>query len=269
MPLTPINGIDLYYELHGSAADAGGTPPLVAVAGLASDSQSWMPVVGPLAEHRRLVLFDNRGCGRSQPQDAASGIDAMAADCIALADHLGLERFDLLGHSMGGFVALTCALRHPERVHRLILANTAASSGARNDSLFADWAATLAGGMDPAVWFRNFFYWIFTPGFFARPDVVGEALRLALDYPHPQSPAGFSAQAAAMCGFDCRGRLAELRAPALALCAERDLIFPPDEALADLHAIPGAEVVVVPGQAHALHVEAPAQFLAPVLDFLD
>lgn len=268
MPSLHLDDIDLYYEQHGPAAAPDGPTPLVLVAGLASDSQSWLPVLAALAERRPVVIFDNRGCGRTTPQDCAGGIERMAADCIALADHLGLGRFDLIGHSMGGYIALACALAHPGRLRRLVLANTAATSPARNDSLFADWAANLADGTDAGRWFRTFFYWIFTPRFFEDPKAVADLLRLALDYPYPQSAAGFEGQIKAMRGFDRLGALAGLRTETLVLASGSDLIFPPGDDAAGLAAIPGADVAVVPGLAHALHVEAPGRFLDPVQAFL-
>jgi pimeloyl-ACP methyl ester carboxylesterase len=268
MPSLHLGDIDLYYETHGLAAAPDGPTPLVLVAGLASDSQSWLTVLPALAERRPVVVFDNRGCGRTTPQGGANGIDRMAADCIALADHLRLGRFDLIGHSMGGYVALDCALAQPERVRRLVLANTAATSPARNDSLFADWAAGLTEGTDAARWFRTFFYWIFTPGFFQDPKAVADLLRLALDYPYPQSAAGFAGQTRALRGFDRRAALAGLRTETLVLASGSDLIFPPGDDAAGLAAIPGARVVVVPELAHALHVEAPGRFLDPVEAFL-
>ncbi|KAA6182221.1 alpha/beta fold hydrolase [Thiohalocapsa marina] len=258
----------LYYEVHGPAPAQSPRPPLLLVAGLASDSQSWGTVLAPLAAERCVVVFDNRGCGRSAPQDAPISIQAMAEDCIALADHLGIARFDLIGHSMGGMIALDCALRHPERIERLILANSAARASARNDRLFDDWAEALTAGIDPARWFRNFFYWIFTPGFFENRAALDEALRLTLAYPYPQSAAGFRGQVAAMRGFDRRADLRRLSSKTLVLCSEWDMIFPAASATAELAAIPGVSTMVVPGQAHALHVEAPHLFLPPAMDFL-
>jgi hypothetical protein len=90
-----------------------------------------------------------------------------------------------------------------------------------------DWSKSLDAGMAPALWFRNFFYWIFTPGFFARPEVVAQALRLPIDYPYPQSQARFRGQVAAMRGFDRRAGLADMRAPTRVLGCERDLVFRP------------------------------------------
>jgi len=269
MPILDRNGIELYYEVHGPSAETAERPPLMLVAGLASDSLSWATVLPVLAERRRVVVFDNRGCGRTAPQDFQCSIELMADDCVAIADRLGMDRFDLLGHSMGGCIALDCALRHPERVTRLVLANTGASTSARNDRLFDDWRKSLADGLTPDLWIRNFFYWIFTPAFFKDPSSADELLRLTLEYPYPQSPDGFGAQATALKGFDRRSSLSDVEAETLVLCSGADMLFPPGEDGAGLDAVPTVRVVVVPDQAHALHVEAPQDFLLPVLDFLD
>lgn len=114
-----LNGVDVYYEVHG------GGPSLVLIAGIASDSQSWLPVVAPLAEHFTVIVYDNRGVGRTTPQDADVSMALLADDCAALIEHLGYSKVHLLGHSMGGFVAQDVAARYPDRIGHLILVGTA------------------------------------------------------------------------------------------------------------------------------------------------
>ena len=88
MATAQLNGISLYYEEHGEGA------PLVLVAGLSSDSQSWLPVIEPLAAHYRLILPDNRMVGRTEPKTVETGIEIMADDVVALMDALGVTSVD-------------------------------------------------------------------------------------------------------------------------------------------------------------------------------
>jgi pimeloyl-ACP methyl ester carboxylesterase len=266
--------IDLYFERHGPAPDDPELsdrqpPPLILVAGLASDSQSWASVLPTLAAERQVLVYDNRGCGRSQPQATANSIALMADDCLALADHLGLERFDLLGHSMGGLIALEVARRAPQRLSRLVLSNSAAAQSARNQQLFEDWADDLDAGKSRARWFRNFFYWIFTERFFADPAAVEGLLELVLSYPYPATSAGFRSQVEAMRGFDARPWLSRIEAPTLILACTEDLLFPPRQDAAGLASIPAAELRLLRAQAHSLPLEAPAAFCEAVLRFLE
>jgi len=115
MPSTAIDQVELFYETHGSGM------PLMLVAGLASDSQSWQPIVGDLSRHFLVITPDNRGVGRTKPQKIGITIRQIADDYIALMTHLGLSSVNLLGHSMGGFVALDLAIRYPDCVNKLIL----------------------------------------------------------------------------------------------------------------------------------------------------
>lgn len=197
-----MHGIDLYYEVHEAQDANSDNWPLMLVAGPASDSQSWLPVLSRLAATRTVILLNNRGCGRTTPQDIANSIHRIAEDCVALADHLGIDRFDLVGHSMGGFVAIDCALHHPRRVACLVLANSAASNRPRNVLLFGDWLDDLRLSLNPERWFRTFFYCIFTPRFFDKPSQVDDFVRFALAYPYPQTTAGFAAQVKAMRDVD-------------------------------------------------------------------
>jgi pimeloyl-ACP methyl ester carboxylesterase len=123
---TATDAIDLAYAVHGDGF------PLVLVHGFTGSSLDWTDVVEPLARGRRVITLDHRGHGESpNTGDAATyTFDQLVADTSRLVDRLGLERFDLLGHSMGGIVAMRYALRRPDRVRSLILMDTAAGAQA-------------------------------------------------------------------------------------------------------------------------------------------
>jgi pimeloyl-ACP methyl ester carboxylesterase len=261
MAIASINGFDLYYEIHGSG------PPLLLIAGLASDSQSWLPVTQKLAARCQVIAFDNRGSGRTRPMDGALSISAMADDCIGLLRHLRLPSAHLLGHSMGGFIALECALRYPAQVDSLVLAATAARNLVRNNDLFADFAAErLAGATER--WFRSLFYWLFTERFFEDRRMLAAALEFALNYPYPQSAAAFLNQVQALRDFDCTAQLARVAARTLVLAGQEDLLFPVPLCQKLAAEISGAQFRVIENAAHTLHMENPEAFVRAVLEFL-
>ncbi|WP_323844961.1 alpha/beta hydrolase [Microbulbifer magnicolonia] len=263
MPNTRVNGVDLYYECHGKGQ------PLMLIAGLASDSLSWQPVVEELSQHYLVILPDNRGSGRTTPQDIDTSIEQIAGDCMALLDYLELPSASLLGHSMGGFVALDCAIRYPARVSKLILVGTSASNSDRNNILFRDWVSYLKSGMDAELWFRNLFYWIYSKRFFENRETLESAVRLAIEYPYPQSETAFEKQVTAISAFNCQAMLSGIRAKTLIINGTEDLIFPPGDSIAVLQAIPSTSVCLVEDAAHTIHMENPRAFTDCVLQFLD
>jgi len=108
----------------------GTGPPLVLITGYTATMENWDPwFVGALAEHYRVLIFDNAGVGRSQALPAPLTIDAMADQTSALIDALGLGRPDLLGWSMGGTIAQALAVLHPGQVRRLVLCATFPGTG--------------------------------------------------------------------------------------------------------------------------------------------
>jgi pimeloyl-ACP methyl ester carboxylesterase len=258
-----LDDVELYYELHGDGA------PLLLIAGLASDSQSWQPVIGDLASRFHVITLDNRGSGRTIPQESATSIRAMADDCIALIGHLGLRSVNLLGHSMGGFVAQECAIRHPERVDKLVLVATSAANSKRNDALFRGWAATFEKpAVDLECWFRELFDWIFSERFLENAQTVAAAVDFALAYPYPQSARAFRNQVEAIAEFDSADRLGKIEAQALVLAAREDRLFPFDICSRFAMKIPRLEFIGIDGAAHSFHVETPAALTKPVLEFL-
>jgi 3-oxoadipate enol-lactonase len=110
----------LAYEVRG---DHG--PPVVFVPGYLARRKIWALQASHLSRTRRVLLYDPRGVGDSDLAPDGYGLDQQMNDLIAVVDDVGWSRFDLVGHSMGGFLAMAFAIRHPHRVHRLGLLATA------------------------------------------------------------------------------------------------------------------------------------------------
>jgi pimeloyl-ACP methyl ester carboxylesterase len=112
-----VNGINLYYETHGSGR------PLVLLHGGLASGEMFAPVLPILAEAHQVILPDLQGHGRTADIDRPIDVRLMAGDIAALIRHLGLERPDVVGYSVGGGVAFHTAVQHPELVRRLVVAS--------------------------------------------------------------------------------------------------------------------------------------------------
>jgi pimeloyl-ACP methyl ester carboxylesterase len=262
MPTFARDGVDIYYEVKGRGR------PLMLVAGLAADNVFWAPSVDALAQRYELILPDNRGAGRTTPLDAPSSIAQMADDCMALAAHLGHARLSLAGHSMGGMVVQHCAARYADRVDRAIVASTSPCPSPRDNDLFATWSK-LFTLLERPLWFRNLFYWVLSPAFFAQPRNVDALVQLAAAYAYQQTPQALANQVQAIAGFDTRNDLASIRARTLVMAGTLDLVFPIDAAAAFAKSIPGATFAPVDGAAHSFPIESPREFTQRVLEFLE
>jgi pimeloyl-ACP methyl ester carboxylesterase len=120
-----VNGVNLYYEIHGS-----GRPLILLHGGLGSGAM-FGPVIPMLAAKHQVILPDLQGHGRTADVDRPLDVRLMADDVAALIDHLGLEKPDVVGYSLGGGVALQTAFKHPAKVRRLV----AASANIRRDAI--------------------------------------------------------------------------------------------------------------------------------------
>ncbi|MDX6224818.1 MAG: hypothetical protein QOE64_1194 [Frankiales bacterium] len=129
-----VNGINLYYETHGT-----GRPMILLHGGLMS-GEMFGPILPTLAERHQVIAVDLQGHGRTADIDRPIDIRLMADDIAALIDHLGLEKPDLVGYSLGGGVALLTAIKYPEKVGKLV----SAAAHARRDAIPADMLAQQA-----------------------------------------------------------------------------------------------------------------------------
>ena len=251
MPYLELGEVGLYYEV------GGGGPALMLIAGLASDVSSWGGIWDLLAGSYRVVAMDHRGVGRTRLVGGRISVEAMADDALALADHLGLDEFAVVGHSMGGFVAMEMARRAGSPVRQLILEGTAASCPGRNDAIFAKWNADLQSGMSLAEWFEGLFGYLFSREFLADKAAVAAAAQLAARYPYPPEPAAFASQVRAITGFDITPALSKITAKTTVIHGGEDQLFSTAEAAALAAAIPGANFIELPEAAHAIHAEHP------------
>jgi pimeloyl-ACP methyl ester carboxylesterase len=261
MPSVAVNGVDLHYEIWGEG------PPLLLIAGLASDGMSWGPVIGDLSKRFRLIAPDNRGSGRTTLKGAPVSIRAMAEDCAALLAHLDVRRAAILGHSLGGAVAAELAVRRPELCGRLILAASAARMSARNRALMQDFARLRKSGVSEALFYRLFFHWLFRDEFFENPATVDEAAALAATYPFRQSAEDFERQVKAALDAGPPDGLERLKSPLLILVGGKDRLILDDD-WAAYRALAGARVKRLQNAAHSLHWDDPKGFLAAAEAFL-
>lgn len=262
MAFVKFDNKSIYYEQHGKGI------PLVMIAGLGSDSVSWLPVIMGLAKHFRVITFDNRGIGRSSEDNSNISIDDMADDCANLIIKLALPSVVLLGHSMGGMIAMDLARRYPKLVDRLILEATTPKMNNRNVEMLKDWVSFLKSGMDKKLWFRNMFYWIFSPSFFNDKVMLDQYVDMAVRYRYAQSDDSFENQVKALSKFDYQNELSEIKARTLVIYGEQDLLFPARETERMFDAIPDMNSTTIKNAAHSIHNDEPEEFIKTVVDFL-
>ncbi len=131
----PVNDLQMYYEIHGS-----GGVPVVLLHGAYMNTGLMEFLLSGLANTRQVIAVDLQGHGRTADVDRPITYEQMAEDVAALMEHLGIAQADLVGYSMGGSIALLLAMRHPERVHKVV----AASGQYRLDGLYPEVIAGIA-----------------------------------------------------------------------------------------------------------------------------
>lgn len=224
-----VDGLHLYYEIHGTARP--GSPPLLLLHGGGSTIQTSFGAILPLlARTRQVIAFDQQGHGRTADiPDRPFSFEQSAKDAVALLRSLNVDRADVLGYSNGGHIAIQIAIDHPEMVNKLVIES----------------AMTSRDGSDPAFWesFRHA----------TLDQMPGELKQAYLAVaPHPeQLPTFFEKSVRRMAEF--RGwspeQLKAIHAPALILVGDRDIVRP-EHAVEMYRRLPDASLCIIPDTDH-------------------
>ncbi|OGQ82204.1 MAG: hypothetical protein A3F90_10210 [Deltaproteobacteria bacterium RIFCSPLOWO2_12_FULL_60_19] len=263
-------GVDLYYESHGQGE------PLILVPSTAYSCEVWKPSQMPLAQSLHLVIHDPRGCGRSVARQNVYTIEQMGADIVALMDHLKIPSAHLLGHSMGGRIALAAAQNFPGRVKSLIMAASGSGPASRPGSdcitgLPHRLVYELAHmGLEKMIRYEvcesdTFF----TKDYRDRhPDKVEEFFRLA--WATHARLSEFVHIVIARHNFEGTHRLSDVRVPTLVVIGDHDTGRSNHLAQAEVlvKRIPGAELKVLKGQSHGFFWQAAEETNALILDWV-
>lgn len=254
--VTTGDNCQIAYDIEGPDE----APFLILSNSLGTAMAMWDAQMSQFAAHFRVVRYDSRGHGRSDAPAGSYSIDRLGRDVIELADALGIDRFHFCGLSKGGMVGQWLGWRAPERLERLVLANTSAYMGPPSgwDERIRTVLAVGMGAMTEAVLER----W-FTPAFNARPSTALEAVRAMLWATKPQ---GYAGCCAAIRDMDQRPALPLIDVPTLIIAGDADPATPIEHSHLLAKGIRGATLCVL-SAAHLSNVEQPEAFAKAVLDF--
>ncbi len=253
-----VNNIQLHYRLEGDP-DAS---VLMLCNSLGTSLAMWDPQMSTLLTQFRVLRYDTRGHGQSDVPDGPYSIDQLGQDAIALLDHLGLQRVDFCGLSMGGMTGMWLGVNHPHRFRHLVLCNTASKLGTAE--LWNGRLALLAregmAGMTPPVIDR----W-FTPRYQRRAAPAVERVRTML----LNTPAkGYEANVIAIRDMDLTEAISRIDVPTLVISGRHDGSTPPDLGRDIAKRINGARHVELDA-AHLSNWEQAGAFTVALMDFLN
>ena len=257
MPFAQLPDVRLHYRIDGDAS----LPPLLLSKSLGASLEMWEPQMAVLAGRFRVVRYDSRGHGRSEVTRGPYTIEMLGNDARGLLDALSIPRAHFCGLSMGGMVGMWLGINAPDRVDRLVLANTGAKIGtaelwnARIDAVRKGGTAAVAAAV-LARWFSQQLLEAPTP-MIARLRATFEAT----------SPEGYVASCAAVRDMDQRHLLHRIHAPTMVIAGSDDRVTTPADASFIVDEIRGARQVELQAS-HLSNVQAATAFTQALVQFL-
>lgn len=256
MPFAEVNNTRLFYRLEGK----NGLPVLVLAHSLGCDHEMWAPQMPGLLDYFQVLRYDTRGHGASDVPSGDYTLDQFGHDLLGLVDKLGIQSFAVCGLSMGGAVGQWLALNAPQKLTRIVLANTSPKFGspdlwnARRKSVLEDGIRAVVDAVMQRFFFPD-----------KQTTSAAESIRsvfMATD------PKGYAACCAALRDMDSLASLNKIKTPTLIIGSDRDPSTPWEGNSSILaRNIPGAKAVKL-NTAHLSNLEQPHAFTTAVLEFL-
>ncbi|HEU4328028.1 MAG TPA: alpha/beta hydrolase [Roseiflexaceae bacterium] len=245
----------VHYEVFGHGR------PVLFLHGWLGSWRYWLPTMERVADHFRTYSFDFWGFGDSRRQRTQESIQNYSDQVIRFLDELGIDRVLLVGHSMGGMVALKTAINHPERITRVAAVGAPIVGDSLSWLLKLTDRPVLAEAFARVSWFRRYMFQLFLG------ETTDAAVHEILDDSVKSSSTTLRRAVGSMWRTDLRHELHRLAVPSLIVHGGRDQIVHPNQA--DLFdAVQSAEVVVMPESRHFPFLDEPEIFNDVLLRFL-
>ena len=240
-----INGVELCYDLRGTGS------PLVMIHGAQGDQTMFNNFAPPFTQNYRVLTFDQRGSGLSEKPHGDYSIAQLADDTAALMTHVGFDRADIIGVSMGGMIAQEFALRYPARMQTLALGCTMA--GGRNAVPAPPESMAILtaprNGLSDADLIRRAWPISYPASYLQshRAELEAAIVRVLA---HPTPAFAYKRQLAATFKFNTYDRLAQIAAPTLVITGADDALLPARNSEILAERIPGAKLRIIPNAGH-------------------
>jgi 3-oxoadipate enol-lactonase len=258
VPKVELGEIQMHYELRGSG------PYLALVPGLSLDSRVWDPVAESLDHALTCVMPDNRGAGLSDVPRGPYTITELAGDLYGLLMILGIDSTVVVGHSMGGYVALQLALDSPELVRGLVLVSTSPAGRPELLGMSDDARRALSRTRGPIEQIARDNVHASVARRFRETHPERVEAFVAARIARPPRGRGVQGQRAAADAFDARDRLWEVRCPCTVIHGTDDRLIPVARGRELAAGIEGARLVELEGVGHMPQLEAPAELAAEI-----
>ncbi len=265
MAKVKVNDIELYYETHGDGY------PLVMIMGLSGNSDWWdKSFVSEISKRFKIILFDNRGAGRSDKPDIEYSIKMLADDAVGLMKALNIEKAYVLGFSMGGMIAQELVLNYPDYVDKLILCSS--NCGGRRavpppPEVLQLLYMNTKGMSREEIIDKTLIPLLFSEDFKKnQPSTVEAMRRVILTNPIPKH--SYLRQIKAVNLHNAGKRLEAVKCPTLVMQGTKDILAVPKNAEVFAKLIPHAKVEYIDNGAHLFFSEFPESAAKVVLEFL-
>ncbi|WP_417597479.1 3-oxoadipate enol-lactonase [Pararhodobacter oceanensis] len=257
MEMVNLDGLNLHYALEGAADGL----PVVFANSLGTDLRLWDKTIARLPAGLRILRYDMRGHGLSDAPKAPYAMGALVRDLEALMEHLQITNAVVVGLSIGGMVAQGLAIKRPDLVRALVLSNTAAKIGTKEQWLERV-AAVQAGGIEPFA-DATIERW-FAPAFRQSPECAAWR-NMVVRTPRE----GYAGCVAALAGTDFYTPTSGLRLPVLGIAGGEDKSTPPDLVRETIDLIPGARFELIQASGHLSCVDQPEIYARLLSGFFD
>lgn len=262
MPYEKVNDINIYYEIYGVGE------PLLLIEGLGYAMWMWDKQIDAFSREFQVIMFDNRGVGKSDKPDMPYSIELMAKDAAELMKHLGIDRAHVLGVSMGGIIAQALAVIYPQFVHTLTLVCTT-FGGPQAVPVPEETVEAMLNikGLPAREALKEAMKYAFGQEFLSRnPGELDRLVEQRLSEPVPRY--AWMRQWEAVLKVDLGEKVRNIKAPTLILTGDDDRVIPGENSRLLHERIEGSILEIFPGGGHLFFMEQVVAFNNRVLAFL-